>query len=297
MTLNVTVLTHDFAACVTDRRLSALRHVHTERARKLIQIDTGPFKGLIAYNGIGRAIEGETPNDWLSEAQLGGKWTLLQFCVRLREISEPRLRALAPQFADNPRHSFVVSGFDSGKPVMGTISNYEDCHGKEEAVAADRLTIDLITPRPKTPFGLLMTGASKIVRRRSVDGLLGALQSDADRKTILGKMTKIIRDTSYLDRLAGSVGSSTLSSVYDPVLGFDMGGGVVGGSKVTDMPDSFLQGVQIRDAWVAGDFEPVSRFDPIVGKYVEHEPSCPKCGTPVPEGQRQCSGCDHVMST
>lgn len=295
MTLNVTVLTHAFAACVTDRRLSALGTVHTERARKLIQVDTGPFKGLIAYNGIGRSVGGERPNDWVSEAQLGGAITLHQFGDRLREISEPRLKALAPQFGGNPRHTFVIAGFELGTPVMGLLSNYEELNGHEKAVAADQMTLNLVTPRPEAPFGFMITGATNIVKRRSTHALVAALRAGADRKAILARMTKVIRDTSYVDRVRGSVGSSTLSSVYDPITGFDMGGDAVGGSRVIDMPDAFLQGMQVRDMWVTGDFDVKSRYDPKAERVIEHEPPCPSCGTPVPEGQRRCGVCDQTI--
>lgn len=296
MTLNVTVLTHDFAACVTDRRLSARRQVLSEQARKLIQIDTGPFKGLVAYNGIGRSTGGETPNDWLSEAQALGAATLHQFCDRLKTVSEPRIRALAPQFHNNPRHTFVLSGFELGTPVMGLVSNYESLGGPDNPRASDKLEVGFVTPRPEAPFGMIITGATHIIRRRSTDALVKILRQTASRQSILNQMTKVIRDTSFVDRLRGSVGSSVLSSVYDPILGFQPGANVIGGSTFHDMPDAYLQGMQVRDFRISGEISEQSRYDPALGRFAFDEAPCPNCGTPFPEGNRRCGGCGEQIN-
>lgn len=296
MTLTVTVLMPAFAACATDRRLTAGRKVVSEQARKLIQLDTGSFQGLLAYNGVGRALNGETPNDWVSEAQAQGSAGLEVFCARLKTVSEPRLRRLSPYLAGNPRHTFVLAGFDRGIPVMGLVSNYEFVDGPDSAQALEEMKVGLLTPRSEAPFGLLITGATDIVRKRSQETLLQALRKGASRAEILSKMKKIIRDTSYVDRLKGSVGSSVQTSLFDPTAGFTGGGDAVGGSSYIEMPDAYLQGVQYRDIWISTSPQEGSRYNPRKGRFDFAELPCRNCGNPVPEGQRRCGSCDHPVN-
>lgn len=295
MTLTVTVLTWEYAACVTDRRLSTPGMVVSEQARKLISLDTGSFKGLLAYNGIGRTVTGETPNDWVAAAQAQGQTSLYEFCTRLKGIAEPRLRSLAPKLQDNPRHTFVFAGFEGTVPVMGLVSNYESMDRPNRTQALDELEIGFVTPQQNTPYGYIITGAANIVRRRSIKGLSDALKIRASREKILGKMTKVIRDTAYADRMKGSVGNSVLTSLFDPLSGFQGGGGAVGGSEFFEMPDAYLNGVQFRDIWVTGKPREGSRYDPARGRFDFGENPCPKCANPVPDGQGQCGSCDHPV--
>jgi hypothetical protein len=295
MTLTVTVITWEYAACATDRRLSATGKVVSESARKLIQLDTGSFKGLLAYNGIGRTATGETPNDWVAGAQAQGQANLFEFCARLKSVTEPRLRALAPKLQNNPRHTFVLAGFEGAVPVMGLVSNYESMDASIRTQALDELEIGFVSPKRTTRFGYIITGAANIVRRRSIQGLHKALEQNEPRERILGKMTKIIRDTAYVDRMRGSVGSSVLTSVFDPMSGFQGGGGAVGGSEFIEIPDAYFNGVQCRNIWVSGSLSDGSRYNPALGRFDFVEVSCPNCRNPVPDGQIRCGSCDHPM--
>lgn len=292
MTLTVTVLTREYAACVVDRRLSRARSVVSEQARKLIQLDTGNFKGLLAYNGIGRTPKGETPNDWVSEAMKNWNGSIVKFCERLTEVSEPRLRAIAPYCQGNPKHSFIIAGFDNHIPVMGMISNYEKLGEADLTIAEKKMTTGLLSPKRDPGHGYIISGATNIVRKRSQIALRESLERNVSRSKILSKMTKIIRDTAYRDRKGGSVGSGVLSSVYDPINGFLGDSSTVGGSSYFEMPDVIFQGTQFRDIWMTGMPKRSSRYNPKLGQFDFVETKCENCGNPVPEGHRQCPSCD-----
>jgi hypothetical protein len=299
MSLNVTVLTHAYAACATDRRLTRGTKVVGERGCKLIQFDCGLARGLITYNGIGRSSAGETPNDWVSDVLKEGNCTLVEFCDRLKAIAQPRIAALATEFGGNPRHSFVISAFEGFTPVLGLISNYESLDEKGSAAnAAPELSVALRTPRAETPFGMIITGADHIVKRRSRDNLLDALKAARPEAEILKLMTKVIRDTAYRDRLRGSVGSSVLTSVFRPLSGFEMGSGVVGRSLIQESPDYVSAAVQYREMWVAA----LGPDQAVSGGYRPDRPGLPElacanpaCRNPVPVGYRKCPACDTLV--
>jgi hypothetical protein len=300
MSLNVTVITHSFAACATDRRLTNGKKVVGERSCKLIQFDCGCAQGLITYNGIGRSAAGETPNDWVSESLKAGNCNLVEFCARLKDIAEPRIRALAPEFAGNPRHTFVLSAFEGGTPVLGMLSNYENLDSDGAlTTATDELKVLLKSPQPETPYGAVITGATNIVRTHSKENFLKVLKDKRPEDEVLKSMTKVIRDTAYQDRLRGSVGSSVLTSVLHPFSGFEMGGGVVGGSLIQESPDYLTTGVQYRDIWFAGlqeDQEMPARYKSGVRGLPEMICPNPACGNPVPIGYRKCPTCDMVLA-
>jgi len=250
MTLTITLATNQYVACAADRRLVSGRRVVSEQARKLMIIGN-EFNALVAYNGIGSYKPkgsglNETPNDWVSQASRPNQ-SLHDFIARLRTIAEPRLRALAPFFPDHgPKHTFVITGFNDGRAFIGTLSNYEDLNGHPSEKAIDQLTWDM-REIYGNEYRLLMTGAVHITRGRSRDKLTKAIEDGLIPREVTSRMTKVIRDTSFVDRLKGSVGSGVMSAICYRGGLFEGRASAVGGSDVIDIADSLLDGAEFRD--------------------------------------------------
>lgn len=295
MSLNVTVLTQEYAACGTDRRLSTSNAVVSERGCKLAQFACGSAKGLITYNGIGRSNAGETPNDWVSTAIRLGDCSLVEFCERLKSISETRLTALASQFGGNPRHTFAISAFENGIPIIGILSNYEGFDSSNQPDAAASLTLDLRSMRPTAPFGLLVTGDTSGVKRQKWNALRDSLRRNHSAKSAIRAITKTIRDAAYSNRPTGSVGTSILGAICHRNSGFEMFGDVVGGTVIQESPDFITTGAEFRQIWFAGlkDGEEMpTGFRPGLTSLPESQCLNPDCRNPIPMGYRSCPACD-----
>ena len=297
MSLNVTVVTWDYVACVTDRRLTNGATIISERSNKLIQLVCRTAQCVITYNGIGCDPNGITPRDWVSGIEDLDRLTLADLSERIKEVSETNIAKLMDAFGGNPRHTFVIGAFESGRPVLGMVSNYESFAGSAPAKTfRPRMSIELMSPNRNDSIGaFIITGATNLVKKRSRDVLIAALQARLPSKTVLPLMKKVIRDTSYAARLNGSVGSSVASTILSRGGGFEWGTSIVGGSSLMEIPDILFPNLKMRDIWISTEMTEEkfkSWYDPVLGKSVIAEPRCARCGTPVPDGYRRCGACD-----
>ena len=190
MTLNLSLVTHDFAICVTDRRLSApVGGIVSERGNKLTVFECRNARGFITYCGVGRDRNGQSPNDWIADNPLLPSMTLDEFLKAIKNISDDRLRSLAVNGYD-ARHTFVVGGFVNGTPVLAMISNYESLESEDVRDVPDpELSIDFRMPSPeaKRPVIIGATGDIPFDRKSSVAKIGGlALENDVLERA-LGK--------------------------------------------------------------------------------------------------------------
>jgi hypothetical protein len=302
MSLNVSVVTWDYIACATDRRLTKLDgKILSERSNKLTQFVCATAGGFITYNGIGCDPQGITPNDWLSELTDLDRLTLTGLAKRIKAETEPRLAALARHFANNPRHSFVISAFEQGPagltPVLGLVSNYETLgENGFEFKARPTLSVDLYAPTSaNSRGGFVVTGA--FVRRKECTRLDELIKAGAAPEDILRAMVKLIRDVSYRNERKGTVGTSVHTALWRKGQGAVCKLSVVGGTDVHEGPNLITPSLKITDFFVQGVREgeqppPTSRYDPKTRRPVIKETRCSKCGEPVPEGYRRCGVCD-----
>jgi hypothetical protein len=298
VSLNVTVATPEFVACATDRRLTSKNGVHSERSSKLVQFFCRTARGIITYNGIGCDRDGVTPSEWLHEIQELDKLDLMALAGEIAKILDERSSKLAADFGGNPRHTFVISAYEAGVPIIGMISNYESIDGNAAlSQARKNATVEMLSATKPAAYVAIVTGATNIVRARSKKELFDALTKHGSRDEILRRMKKVIRDTAYVDRIKGSVGSSITFSYADRDSGFVCGTDVVGGSEIFEMPGMISPGFSVKDSWVASgiDHEKLSKLSP--GKKGLVEEKCNACGTPVPAGYRICGACDSPTGT
>jgi hypothetical protein len=300
MTLNLSLVTDEFAICVTDRRLSApAGGIVSERGNKLTVFQCRGAHGFITYCGIGRDTNGQSPNDWIADNPLLASLTFDEFLTAIKNIGDSRLSPLAAKGHDT-RHTFVVGGFAGGVPVLAMISNFESV-GEEgaRAVADPALSISFAVANqaaPK-PVIVLATGDITINRKHRIAQIAQLLKSAAPPPVLIAKMTKLIRDVAYAANREGSVGTSVNSVVVPQYGTMDIGSNVVGGTTLLEPPNMISPGMMVRDVHIdLGGGDGGSRYSRVHHKALIRERRCPNCGTPVPEGYHQCGKCDVPVS-
>lgn len=298
MSFNLTLVTPSYAICVTDRRLTDLRtgKIVTERSNKLTNFTCRDAVGAITYNGVGRDIDGDTPSDWLSAISGANAMTLDQFADAIKSDVERRLAALAASHGPI-RHSFVIAGYKRGRPFILLISNYEffDAENLPEPspefqITGQQLRMPITSRRP---YVLLGTGANNLRTSRIKRLVVNRLQAGASPSQLRKQMIKMVRDTSYTQGRKGTVGTSVQTSVFGPSGAFQVGSHIPGGSSLIELPNFMGHGVMFKDIFVdvSGNGK-MPRYSPIKRKAVIAEPKCASCGSPIPEGYRQCGVCD-----
>lgn len=300
MSQNITVATWDYVACVTDRRLTQLRAdgskvVVTERSNKLSVFECRTGRGFITYSGIGLDGEGQTPSDWLLDLN----FSALDFhgvCDLIKATAEPKILAAAKHFGGNPRHTFIMSGHEQGRPVIGKISNYQSMRGEDVAQARPELAIELMAPTSIEAKGAaIISGARHTkAKTRHLAKLKDMINGGTPPEDVRKYMVKIVRDTSYGSGRVGTVGTSVMTGLFRQFGAVDVGGDPVGGATLLEMPNLIGGNARFSEGYIllpkAG--EPfASRYDPKTKRFRIAEPACPKCNNPVPEGYRECGRC------
>lgn len=296
MTLNLSLVTDEFALCVTDRRLSLPRgSIVSERSNKLTVFQCRNAHGFITYCGIGRDSSGHSPSDWLIGNPILPTLHLDDFLQTIKNIGDVRLKPLSAKGHDT-RHTFVIGGFVESRPFLVLISNFESIMDEDARNVADaELSISycVASQGQQKPVIVLAIGDIPKSRKSRITKLGGLAKDSAQPQTLLAQMTKLIRDVSYARNRAGNVGTSVNTVVvpsYGPV---DLGGSIVGGTTLIEPPNMISPSAMYRDAYIdISGTDAGSRYSPRLGKALIKETRCVECLTPVPEGYRQCGKCD-----
>lgn len=296
MTLNLTLLTREFAICVVDRRLSApTGGILSERGNKLTMFECDGARGFVTYNGIGSDDVGKSPNDWMADNPHLPTLPLDRFVNAIKLDANKRLARLASKGVD-VRHSFVIAGFASA-PFICLLSNYEDLVGEGARAKARAQLSDhwgRINGDSKSGYILLATGDFPPDRRRLVNPVLEALKIGRAPQRIRTRMTKVIRDVAYGRDRQGSVGTSVHSAILPAQGECEVSTDVVGGTTLLESPNFLSPSIMMRDIYVdvSGNPGARSRYSRVRRRALIKETKCDSCGAPVPEGYRQCGVCD-----
>jgi len=305
MSLNVTVVTWSYIACVTDRRLTRCDgKILSERSTKLTCFDLqSGVRGFITYNGIGCGADGITPSDWIANLPLREGMSLKDLAELIKANAEPRIQALAPQFQGNPRHTFVIGAFVGAVPFLVQLSNYETLQDEGvKALAAPSLSIEFVEAKSLTSRGaFIMTGATPQTKNSDKKKLIELLDNNATPNQIVARTTKLIRDVSYRKDRIGTVGTSVLSGFWPQFGGADVASNVVGGSWINEVPNFITPGARYSNIYIGSKptqaqraMESGAASD---GKGRIAEAPCRACGAVVPEGYRRCGVCDHPVES
>ena len=290
MTTNVVLVTTAFAICVADRRLSRPSGgVVSERATKITNFQCADAVGIITFNGIGRDLKGETPNDWIAAETELMRLKLDEMVERIKATTAQKLAALGSDI--DKRHTFVIVGFQHMRPFTIMISNYESLETENNRLeAAPDLTIE----RRNDKVVFLITGVTPQRGRNVIAKIRAQLQKRPPPSVLRSRFIKIIRDVAYHGKLTGSVGTNVQSSILSPLGQFDNNGHVPGGSTVVEAPNYLTPGASYADIMIdtgPGPDGPSWTFNKVTKKAVLPEPPCKHCGNPVPKGQRRCGVC------
>lgn len=296
MTLNLSLVTDEFAICVTDRRLSAPNGgIVSERGNKLNAFQCRDAHGFITYCGIGRDVNGQSPNDWISNNSLLPSLPFDEFLKTIKNIGDSRLSPLAAKGYDT-RHTFVIGGFHCGVPVLAMISNYESIGEEGARAAADpalSISFAVANQTVQKPVIVLATGDISTKQKHRIVQISRLVKHSTPPRVLITKMTKLIRDVAYRADRNGTVGTSINSVIVSRHGTTEMGGNVVGGSTLLEPPNMISPGMMVRDVYIdLGERKGGSRYSRVHRKALIRERRCRNCGTPVPEGYHQCGKCD-----
>ena len=295
MSLNITVAKYDFIACGTDRRVTrADGRILSERLMKLTAFQCADARGFITFNGIGCDSKGITPNDWLREISDIGMLSLFGFAQRIKEISKSKIQGVAHEFADNPRHTFVIGAFHGERPVVGLISNYESFDAPDEELARSTLDVQFVAARDRNSSCVLATGDIGRAKATMRKELATRVKTGAPPKTVVRWIKKTIRDASYAKNRRGTVGTSVAVGLMTRIGDTTVGVSMPSGSTIHEIPNAILPGASFADAWISGGSAEFNGRRPGEGRL--REVPCSNCRSPVPEGYRQCGVCGHSIS-
>ena len=168
MTLNLTLLTAEAIYQCADFRLTDgdSRKPLDTKSMKLVTVHYTEWEGFVTYTGVGRWRRRDTSEwivDWLTGMREASPDEVIE---RIRKQGTDFVRAIERARGGRRfRHTFVVAAFVNGKPLVATISNFEDCSGRSSNVPAAELAVDIrVLGRRPT---LLVTGQKAAVPRTS----------------------------------------------------------------------------------------------------------------------------------
>src|SRR5580698_7334716 len=131
MTLNITVLTADLIYQSADFRITG-RPTHN-RTPKIVTLTYPSFTGLVTYAGIGSLW-------YKATSQLIAKWLTGPGDLSMADVAGVLQSKGAELVAEAQRSTgrwekmtFVLAGFEGGKPSLYVISNFETASGKQYA--------------------------------------------------------------------------------------------------------------------------------------------------------------------
>lgn len=291
LTININIITRRQVVSVSDRRLSrAAGGIVSERANKMTILSCANAHVVISYNGIGRDHRRETPNDWLASMPELASMSIGDAFASIREMADARLAQL-PSAVDR-RHSFILAGFERGRPMLGLISNYEAFEGPSRSSALERSEAKIIHPRQ---ICLFTTGQDPVRPKRlwsEVQRVSGGLSED---RKLLKAAVKAIRDTAYRNRRTGAVSANLQSVVLDPFGRTKSNSHLLGRSTLYEMPNYIAPGMTAADIMIdtaPKGGKPSWWSKKYRGKPTLTESPCLSCGAPVPPGQERCGVCD-----
>lgn len=298
MTMNVLIATRDYAICASDQRLTLPSgKIVTERSMKVTAFQCRDIIGLITYNGIGRDQNGRTPNDWILEIDNLSSLNLVEIAERMKELAERKIAAL-PDYYKDRRHSFFGIGFLLSRPLrpfLFCISNYENL----------RDVGHLPTPKPQFEAGYLadngqstratalcLAGDTRWSKKQRFIECTKALKAPVSAMKARKIAENLIRSAAFSGSRKSTIGSRVSWGIVHSDGHQEIGGNVIGGTKVLESPNLILPGLMVADIYMQG-FPPAngSRYNRVTRRFDMCERPCPSCNNPVPEGDRLCGVC------
>jgi hypothetical protein len=161
---NITVLTERAIYQSADFRLTDMdtRKLITDTSTKLVTLQYSEWDGFVSYTGVGR-WEGRDTSEfivgWLTGLTDG---TFEHIATWICDRGDEWLRKIERSWR-RPLHTFILAGFESGRPKLALISNFEDCFGRDDAQPGPSLMISpwRFEARPR----VVVTGRKSAVRR------------------------------------------------------------------------------------------------------------------------------------
>lgn len=253
MSFKLTLVTAQFAICVTDRRLVTpdRKLIVTERSNKLTLFQCQDAHGFITYSGIGSDFERKTPSDWIADHPKIGSLPLDDAIATIKINSDRRLNLLRQRGID-VRHSFVIAGYKMGLPFILLLSNLESFDEAEDKdIALPELVLSgrqmsLLAGNLKA-FVLLATGASPRRKKRIKEKIVDAWKAGATPKALSRQMVKTVKDVAYHQGRLGSVGTSVQSALVGPFSDFNVNMHVPGGATLQEGPNFIGRATAFRD--------------------------------------------------
>jgi hypothetical protein len=210
---------------------------------KLVTVHYPSWEGFVTYTGVGRWQGRDTAEwvlEWLTDMENGSPEDVVG---RLRERGTAFLRDIeTARGGRRHRHTFVFGCFVGGRPRVATISNFEDCSGRDDGSPSADLRVDSRDMR-RRPL-LLATGRKRAVSRdarRELERV--AARHDTSPARIRNALALINADAATSPEAGGtvSVGCSVTSFRRDGS-GFQ---DLTEGS--TARPRSLMNGRPLRD--------------------------------------------------
>ena len=301
--------------CVSDRRLTDLlnRKIRTNRSTKMTIFGCADAHGVIVYNGIGLDDGGLTPSDWLMDLAEKKLFDLgiSDVLQGIRSDLQNRLQPLRARYgANRARHTFVVSAWQQGTPIIYGISNYErvDRSGEEQN-GNEEVSLSSSSLTSKFPIRINTSGAYPF--RKDLQSISDAIKTAAPINRVKALCVKAVKDIAYgKSQAKGAVGASCQWAFLGPRqeevwFGLD----VVGGSVAQETPNLINiaaevplggtfsarmggPGQLIKDTYAGiGEEAKVARYDPVQKRAVFGEPLCGICHNPLPASHRSCEVC------
>lgn len=135
MTLNITVLTSDLIYQSADFRITG-RPTHN-RSPKIVSLAYRSFSGFVTYTGIG-SIWNKDTSQWITEWLTGPPDVSMAEVANLLQTKGTKLVADArPSTGRLEPMTFILAGFEEGKPIVYVASNVEDISGRGHPAERD----------------------------------------------------------------------------------------------------------------------------------------------------------------
>jgi len=182
MTLNITVLTTELIYQSADFRLSG--QPDSESSPKIATLSYSSFIGFVTYAGIGSYAHKEVSTliaDWLV-----GKHDMSMLDVaNLLQSKGTKLVANAERSTRKRQAMiFVLAGFEDGKPIAYTVSNFQNAHGVEHPIESE-LKVSSRRVQSVSKAAVIVTGSGagfvSMADRRALGNIAARFPYDSGR--------------------------------------------------------------------------------------------------------------------
>lgn len=150
MTLNITLLTRrtiyqssDFRLTVPDDNDPNRLITVTDSSIKAVSLHYPGWHGFVTYTGGGRwPPKGRDTSEWIVGWLQGSHGATLDDVIEVLSTRGTKwLEDIKRATGTWYKHTFIIGAFRKSEPVAIVISNFEDCTGRNDANASDKLSV------------------------------------------------------------------------------------------------------------------------------------------------------------